>query len=210
MDTSNETDLLNFFKDLSVDAPSAYSVNFRWKVSMTKEQLRNTLNVNIPLMVPSHKSSYLILKDGEFVEGEIPSDIGEIQDIFVSERGESGVVVSIQIVASNVTFRIYNQYNIRFTIRPKDCGSLVEMYNGTGRNTSYTSKTNNPSILLSGFFALEWENDTLHFYGGVNGQGVGMCQFSANYYALIGKTYDEILKVFYQNTEMKNTSTNFN
>mgnify|MGYP003304019956 CR=1 FL=1 len=209
VDTTDENDVLNYFKDLSVDSPAANSSNFRWKISMNKKQLQNTLNVNIALMAPNYKSSYLILQDGNFVEGDIPSDIGEIQDVFVSQRGESGVVVSIQIVASNVTFRIYNQYNIRFTIRPKDCGSLVEKYNCKGNSTAYTDKTNNPSILPSGYFALEWEGDILHFYGGGNGHGVGMCQYSANDYAKKGKTFDEILNVFYKNIILKNTSRKY-
>ncbi len=209
VDTSSEESLLEFFKTINMYSPSGSSSNFRWLITMNKEQLRQTLNVNLPLMVPNYKESYPILENGEWIIKDFPSDIGAIKNVFVSERGESGVVVSLQIEAENVTFRIYNQYNIRFTIRPKDCGSTVVRYNTKSNTGQYTSSSNNPSILTSGYFALEWNGDNLSFYGGGSGHGVGMCQYSANTYAKEGKTYQEILNVFYKNIEFRNTSSSY-
>lgn len=209
VDTSSEKSLLEFFKTIDMYSPSGNSSNFRWLVTMSKEQLRNTLNVNLPLMVPTYKESYPILENGEWVIKDFPSDIGEIKNIFVSERGTSGVVISLQIEAENVTFRIYNQYNIRFTIRPKDCGSEVIRYNTRSNTSNYTSSSKNPSILTSGYFALEWNGDNLSFYGGGSGHGTGMCQYSANTYASEGKTYKEILGVFYKNIELIDTSNEY-
>ncbi len=209
VDTKSEASLLQFFKTINMYSPSGSSSNFRWLVTMTKEQLRNTLNVNIPLMVPTYKSSYPILENGEWVIKDFPKDIGAIKNVFVSERGDSGVVVSLQIEAENVTFRIINQYNIRFTIRPKDCGSDVTRYNSKSNTGTYTSSSKNPSILTSGYFALEWNGDNLSFYGGGSGHGVGMCQYSANTYAKEGKSFEEILRVFYTNIEFKNTSNEY-
>lgn len=209
VDTSSEKSLLEFFKTIDMYSPSGNSSNFRWLVTMSKEQLRNTLNVNLPLMVPTYKESYPILENGEWVIKDFPSDIGAIKNIFVSERGTSGVVISLQIEAENVTFRIYNQYNIRFTIRPKDCGSEVTRYNTRSNTSNYTSSSKNPSILTSGYFALEWNGDNLSFYGGGSGHGTGMCQYSANTYASEGKTYKEILGVFYKNIELIDTSNEY-
>ena len=73
---------------------------------MNKEQLRQTLNTNLPLMVPSNKKSYPILENGSWVVKNFPSDIGEINKIYVSERGESGVVVSLTVEASLISARI--------------------------------------------------------------------------------------------------------
>ena len=209
VDTKSEESLLQFFKTINMYSPSGTSSNFRWLVTMSKEQLRNTLNVNLPLMVPTYKSSYPILENGEWVIKDFPKDIGAIKNVFVSERGDSGVVVSLQIEAENVTFRIINQYNIRFTIRPKDCGSTVTRYNSKSNTGTYTSSSTNPSILTSGYFALEWNGDNLSFYGGGSGHGVGMCQYSANTYAKEGKTFEEILRVFYTNIEFRNTSNDY-
>lgn len=209
VDTSSEESMLEFFKTIDMYSPSGTSSNFRWLVVMNKDQLRRTLNVNIPLMKPNYPSSYPILENGEWVIKDFPSDIGEIKNIFVSERGKSGVIVSLQIEAENVTFRIYNQYNIRFTIRPKDCGSDVIRYNTKANTGNYTSSSKNSNILTSGYFALEIEGDTINFYGGGSGHGVGMCQYSANTYASEGKTFKEILQVFYQNVDFIDTSKQY-
>ncbi len=209
VDTSSEESLLSFYKTINMYSPSGTSSNFRWLIPMTKQQLRTTLNHNLPLMVPTYKSSYPILEDGQWVIKDFPNDIGEIKNVFVSERGVSGVVVSLQIEAENVTFRIYNQYNIRFTIRPKDCESTVTRYNTKANTGTYTSSSQNPSILTSGYFALEWNGDTLNFYGGGSGHGVGMCQYSANTYANEGKSFKDILQVFYKNIEFRDTSSEY-
>lgn len=210
VNTEDEDSMLNFYKTINIsDAPSASSSNFRWLITMTKENLRETLNVNIPLMVKGNESSYPILKNGEWVIDDFPSDIGTINKVFVSERGKSGVVVSLQIEASNVTFRIYNQYNIRFTIRPKDVSTTVMKYNANGFSNQYTSQSTNPSILTSGYFALECEGDTINFYGGGSGHGVGMCQYSANSLANNGKSCQEILKAFYDNIIFVDTSATY-
>lgn len=209
VDTSDEASVLNFYKTIRVDAPSKSSTNFRWLIEMNKEQLRETLNINIPLMVKGNETSYPIYQNGEWIVGTFPSDIGEIENIFVSERGTSGVVVSLEVVAKNVRFRIYNQYNIRFTIRPKDCSTTVTKYNANGNSDSYTSTSNNPSILTSGYFALEWNDDVLSFYGGGSGHGVGMCQYSANYYGQNGLGCKDILLTFYDNVNFIDTSSTY-
>lgn len=206
VDVTDEKSVLDFYKTIKIDAPSANSSNFRWLITMNKEQLRETLNINLPKMVKGNETSYPIYQDGEWVVKDFPSDIGTIIDINVCERGTSGVVVALEIVAENVRFRIYNQYNIRFTIRPKDCSSSVVKYNSNGYNDTYVSSSNNPSILTSGYFALEWNNDELSFYGGGSGHGVGMCQYSANYFANNGVAYRDILSSFYDNINFVDTS----
>lgn len=209
VDTSSESSMLNFFKTLNMEASSGQSSDFRWLITMNKEQLRQTLNTNLPLMVPSNKKSYPILENGGWVVKDFPSDIGAIKNIFVSERGTSGVIISLQIEAANVTFRIYNQYNIRFTIRPDDCGSDTTLYRAKANSSTYTSTTKNPSTLKSGFFALEWNGDNLSFYGGGWGHGVGMSQYGAKYYAEQGKKYQEILGVYYKNINLVDTSSEY-
>ena len=209
VDVTNEDSVLSFYKTINIDAPSASSSNFRWLIKMTKAQLRETLNTNIPLMIKGNESSYPILEDDAWVEKDFPSDVGEVKNIKVSERGTSGVVVSLEIECENVTFRIYNQYNIRFTIRPKDVSSTVTKYSASGSSSEYTSTSSNPSILTSGYFAIEINNDEISFYGGGSGHGVGMCQYSANYYAKNGMTYSQILNKFYSGINYVNISKEY-
>ena len=209
VNTSSESSMLSFFKTINMTATDGNSSDFRWLITMTKEQLRKTLNTNLKAMGASNNKSYPILENGKWVTKSFPSDIGTINNIFVSERGSSGVVISLQIEASNVTFRIYNQYNIRFTIRPDDCGSNTTLYRTKANTSSYTSTTTNPSTLKSGFFALEWNGNNLSFYGGGWGHGVGMSQYGANYYASQGKNYREILGIYFKNVELIDTSSEY-
>ena len=164
---------------------------------------------------PQYPESYLVLENNTWVQKDynsgFPSDIGEINKIYVSERGESGVVVSLTVEAKNVTFKIYNQYNIRFTIRPRtsDCGSLVTTKTAKAFDGNYTGSTTNASILYSGFFAIEEKDGNILFYGGGNGHGVGMCQYSTHYYGSNGWLYQDILKQFYSNIEFVDTSNSY-
>ena len=212
LDTSSEENMLNFFKTIDMETPSRNSGHFRWLVTMNLEQLRNTLNVNLKNMIPQYKESYFVLDNDEWVNKDysngFPEDIGGIKNIYVSERGESGVVVSLVVEAENVIIKIYNQYNIRFTIRPRtnDCGSSVVVKFAKANVGTYTSSNTNTSVLPSGFFAIEKEGDNILFYGGGNGHGVGMCQYSAHYYGSIGWKYQDILKQFYSNIDFVDTS----
>ncbi len=209
VDTSDENSVLSFFKQIKMTSPGGKSSNHRWATGFTKKQLQTTLNANLPNMTKTYPTAYPQLIDGEWKVQAFPADIGEIQNIFVSERGTSGVVVSLTIEAANVTFKIINQYNIRFTIRPKDAGTTVTTSSATSDKTSYSNSSTNDSILKSGYFALEWVGNTLYFYGGGSGHGVGMCQYSANYYAAEGYTAKQILNTFYTNITFENTSTTY-
>ncbi|MFA5543440.1 MAG: stage II sporulation protein SpoIID, partial [Bacilli bacterium] len=131
----------------------------------------------------------------------IPDNIGNVQNIFVSNRGSSGVVISLDIVTSTGEYRIINQYNIRFTIRPRDAGSNVYTYFAKNTDTSYLGPSTNASVLNSGFFAIEYAADEVTFYGGGNGHGVGMSQYGAYGLATQGKNYEEILNTYYSNVD---------
>ena len=209
-DPTNEERMLNFFKTIKMDSPCGNSSNHRWHVSLTKEQLKNTINANIENMTNTYPTSYPQLENNQWVIKEFPNDIGNIQNIEVDQRSKSGVVISLKITTDKLTFRIINQYNIRFTIRPKDAKSTVITEHAKSSDNTYSSQTTNDNVLGSGFFALEWQNDTLHFYGGGYGHGVGMSQYGANGYASQGLDYKTILEKFYSNIIFKDNSNKYN
>lgn len=210
VDTTSEESMLNFFKAINVEAPSNEGVNFRWKLTMNKNQLRTVINKTIHNMAENYPKSFpIVTEDGSLSYESFPEDIGEIKTIYVKERGKSGVVVSLEVVCSNVTFRIINQYNIRFTIRPSYADSEVIKYYGRGMKSDYEHQTNSVSILPSGYFALEWNNDELTFFGGGTGHGVGMCQYGAQKEAKLGKTYKEILTTYYKNIIFEKTNVEY-
>ena len=103
----------------------------------------------------------------------------------------------------------YNQFNIRFTVRPKDCGSDVLGFASKGNRYTYLNTFNNPSILPSGFFALEIVGNTVNFYGGGNGHGVGMDQYGAQFLGSQDKNFKDILETYYSNIEFLDTSVEY-
>ena len=150
-DPTDEDNMLAFFKRTDLIIPDNSS-NDRWNVQVTKSQLRTMFNQTLQNMYKQYPKLILTKENSTFQSLDIPRDIGEIQDIVVSQRGESGVVISLDIITNKTTYRIINQYNIRFSFSP---------------------------VLKSGFFAMERNGDKITFYGGGYGHGVGMSQWGA-------------------------------
>ncbi|MDY0063800.1 MAG: SpoIID/LytB domain-containing protein [Bacilli bacterium] len=201
-DPTDEASMLTFFKTIRMDTPDTSASLHRWKLTMNASQLANTLNVNLPISYTSTPESILTLEGENWVSKAIPSDIGTVQDVAVNLRGTSGVVIELVITTSSGTYKIINQYNIRFTIRPRDAGSTVTKYTARNSSTDYTGSSTNDSVLNSGFFAIEKEGDNYTFYGGGNGHGVGMSQYGANGLGNAGKTYQEILTTYYSDIDL--------
>jgi len=205
----DESSMLTFFKTIKMYTPDS-SVGFhRWKVEFTKTQLANTINTNLKPMYDSSPSLILTETANGWQSLAIPTSIGQVENIYVSERGTSGVVMSVVIETTTGNYKIVNQYNIRFTIRPKDAGTTVTRYYATGDSTNYTNSRTNDSILLSGFFAIETGSNSYTFYGGGNGHGVGMSQNGANGLAKTGSKYDQILTTYYSAIDLIDVSYDY-
>lgn len=191
-DFRNEASMLAFFKNTSYTAPdSNISPYYRWNVTFTKAQLALTLQKNLQLMYASTPELILTQTSNGWASLPIPSEIGTVNDIYVDRRGESGVVMSLIVETSSGTYKIVNQYNIRFTIRPKDAG------------------VNDNSILFSGFFAIEQNGDSYTFYGGGNGHGVGMSQNGANSLGKSEYGFQEILTTYYSDIQLINITYDY-
>ncbi|MBC7122083.1 MAG: SpoIID/LytB domain-containing protein [Pseudothermotoga sp.] len=200
-----EKELCNFY-----DRESPW---FRWKVTMTREELENSISKGL---VAREKADQVLKIDAvRTVEGK-PIDvndpnfsIGELKDLQIVRRGQGGVVMTLRILAENGVYEMDKEYNIRFTIRPTktitgfDRDIVIETHNG--------SRYVNYSILPSGYFTFIIERsddgkiEHVTFYGGGNGHGVGMSQYGANYLAKIGRDYKQILTTFYEATVEKMT-----
>lgn len=205
----SEASMLSFFKTIRVDTPDLNASLHRWSVKFTYAQLTNTLNTNLKISYAAAPKSVLTKVNNSWVSKDIPSNIGAVQSINVSSRGTSGVVVSVDIITSTGEYRIINQYNIRFSIRPRDAGGSVYRYYAKNTDLDYSGPATNDSILLSGFFAIEPSNDGVTFYGGGNGHGVGMSQYGAYGLATQGKTYQEILLTYYSNINLSDITYSY-
>lgn len=105
-------------------------------------------------------------------------DFGEITDLIPLERGESGRITRLKIVGTKCTKVFGKELEIRRIL----------------------SQTH----LYSSWFEVE-KTDGGHFvlHGSGWGHGVGMCQIGAAAMASQGYKYDEILRFYYRNAEIK-------
>lgn len=94
---------------------------------------------------------------------------------------------------------IYDNINIS-TIDKSDTNHVSQI---TVNNKSYTGVEFRKLFdLRSTDFDININNDRVIFTTRGYGHGVGMSQYGANYLASNGKTYDEILKYYYQNIKI--------
>ncbi|WP_052342719.1 SpoIID/LytB domain-containing protein [Bacillus sp. EB01] len=213
IDTQNEQEVLNFYKNLSYKGYDDTSLYFRWKITLTKTELQNTINKNLaPRYAADPKFVLTKNEGGEFVSKPIPAaGIGEFRDMYVTKRGDGGNIMELVIEGSTGTYKILKEYNIRFTIRPNkaDTGSAQDIiiYRAAGGSTDYTNTTlKNGSILNSAFFSFEKDDEKVVFYGGGNGHGAGMSQYGASQLGLAGVSYDKILTSYYPNMNLTDVS----
>jgi stage II sporulation protein D len=214
IDTHNEQEILNFYKNLSYKGYDDTSAYFRWKVSLSKQELANTINANIGARYKADPNFVLTKNSaGEFVSQAIPAEgIGEFKNMYVTKRGDGGNIMELVIEGSTGTYKILKEYNIRFTIRPMSQytgGANVLIYRATGGSSDYkAAPLTNYSILPSAFFSFEIDNQGgVVFYGGGNGHGVGMSQYGASQLGAAGWSYDQILTTYYPNMNLTDVSS---
>ncbi|HWO75970.1 MAG TPA: SpoIID/LytB domain-containing protein [Bacillus sp. (in: firmicutes)] len=213
IDTQSEEEILDFYKTLSHTGYDGNSPWFRWKVSLSKEELENTINANIISRQKADPNFVLTQNEtGEFVSQPIPAEgIGEFVDMYVAKRGDGGNIMELVIEGTTGTYKIVKEYNIRFTIRPSNAftgGENVVLHRAAAGSTDYTGTLNNYTILPSAFFGFEMDEEKgVTFYGGGNGHGVGMSQYGAYYLGTtLNYEYDRILTSYYPNMSLTDLS----
>lgn len=122
-------------------------------------------------------------------------DIGSVKDIKVTERNEGGVVQKVLVTGEKGTLELIYEHAIRVALNGKD--QKIIKANG--------NEATGGAMLPSGFFVVDKveENGKLtgfRFRGGGFGHGAGMSQNGANHMAEAGKSYEEILNLFYEGT----------
>lgn len=123
--------------------------------------------------------------------------IGEITGIEVRRRSEGGAAETVRIEGKKGSMEIEGEYQIRKFLSAK--GWPIQKNDGT--------VSCEMELLPSACFIVvpEKEGETavsFTFYGGGYGHGVGMSQNGAKHLAEQGKSYEEILRYFYQNIEI--------
>lgn len=194
MDLSGEKEFAAFIKNKEFDSFDKEFPWYRWKVTITAAELQQSIEESI--VGRYQRNNKMILtkqKNGSFSSQSINS-VGKVTAIKVLERGESGVVKSVQITGTKATIKVITEYNIRLLLAP-----LADIIY---RNDN--SQVQGMSMLPSGFFYVKKnsQKSSFTFYGGGYGHGVGMSQNGAKAMAEKGYTYEEILKHYYTGVDI--------
>lgn len=193
-DIQNEEVFREFIKDTALnDYENSYGW-YRWKFSVTLDELTVIVNTRLANLSAALKSRVLTRQqDGSWKEGA--STVGKVQSVTVTERGPGGIAAAVEIVGSEATVRLMLQSAIREVLG--SAGYVYQRIDGstvTGR-----------SSLASAYFCLDgvYTDGSLSgytVYGGGSGHGVGMSQNCANALGKSGVDAETMLKFFYEGT----------
>ena len=132
------------------------------------------------------------------LEEEI-TEVGSILNITVTERGVGGIVKKLRVEGSDGVMTINGEGQVRAKLGNKYMS--ITKLDGT--------LMKNFDSLPSAYIAIENQGvddnniTTFHIYGGGFGHGVGMSQNGAQAMAKGGKNFEDILKFFYHDTEVR-------
>lgn len=200
-DLSDEARAAEFFKNWTMDSYDSNSPYFRWKITIDGNLLEDTINANIydryTKSPGSFKKKWYL---GIYRSTTIPEEgIGNIQDLYISKRGAAGNIIELTIVADSGTYRIQKEQNIKKLLTPAEF-IITPIYGKDIKNFK---------AFPSPFFIIERQLQkssikSITIYGGGFGHGVGMSQYGVIGLAREGKSYTEILDLFYKDIQIIN------
>jgi SpoIID/LytB domain protein len=198
-DLSDEARAAEFFKDWTVNSYDSNSPYFRWKISIDAKDLIKTINSTIydryTNSPDSFKKKWYL---GIYRKTAIPKEgIGNIQDLFISKRGTAGNIMELTLVSDTGTYRVEKEINIKKLLTPPEF-IMTPLY---GKDTKSFKKLPSP------FFVIESQLQKgklkgIIIYGGGYGHGVGMSQYGVIGLAKAGRSYNEILNIFYKDIKI--------
>ena len=189
------------FRDFILKAPDdTYDSKFawyRWKVTISKENLKKSIDKNLASRYQANPDLIQTLVGGKVndnprYESKPVDTIGTLKDILVSKREKSGILSAVILVGSDCTVKVQSEYNIRTLLAP--------LYDKVIRQDDST--VSDLSMLPSAFFIIDKSGKSITFHGGGYGHGVGMSQNGVKAMADSGKDYEEIIKHYYTDVEI--------
>ena len=204
LDSLETEDKFREFLNMDIDCYDKNSPWYRWSVDMTGTELSQAVKNSFENLFYNSPAMMEYSKDGQNFENSGAKNIGRIKNISVEKRGSGGNIMVMLIEGESGFFRVSGEYNIRKILPPKSFigGSDVELKCKNGLSFK------NLSIMPSGFFTFDFTKDSfgfiesIHFYGGGNGHGVGMSQNGVKGMAEKGYSFEEILKHYFEGIEV--------
>ncbi len=200
-DLSKEEIADAFFKNWEVESYDSASPWFRWKTTLPQEVIQDLSRRIQEIYQSNHNLVEVLQQDGTWKVGN-PSDLGTIQSITISERGEGGNAMFLTVTGEKGSARVKTEYAIRNVLRPVKAGEtdvILQLKDG--------SEKQNYMILPSAFIAIEEQKtperlESITIYGGGNGHGAGMSQYGAMGMAEQGFDYKQILEHYFDGAEI--------
>jgi len=154
--------------------PDSYDIRspyYRWEREWSANELKNILQSTL---VSQSTTGFV---KPLFNKGDI---LGNLKEIKVLRRGDSGKIIEMEIITDSQTYRIQKELVIRRLIT-KD-GKALPSANAVFENI----KDSNGNL------------EKIHVYGGGYGHGVGMSQFGAGFMGSeLHKSFERILQHYY-------------
>jgi len=169
LDTEEKAKEFYSAKVPSYDIESPY---YRWQKEWAVGELENILKKTL---ISQSKTGFIT---PAFKEGD---DLGNLKDIKIMRRGESGKIIELDIMTTKGCYRVSKELVIRRVFQ-KDGISLPSA------NVIFEKKLDNLGNITD-----------ITAYGGGFGHGVGMSQFGAGYMgSKLGQPYYNILRHYYK------------
>lgn len=185
----------NFHEFITGDCASAYDSEspwFRWTSVMNREQLQE--QVQQYFVSPQ---AVRAVEGQQLTEKVLTADqIGTVEDLYVYERSETGMALSLLLLGSEESVVLEGPSAIRQLLG----GLSVTLANGEDSGAR--------SLLPSAFISLEKIKDTdeklvsVKICGGGYGHGVGMSQNGVRGMITAGYDYRQILAHYFPGTEL--------
>lgn len=197
---TDEENFAAFIKSVDETDFESNEAWYRWEYRITEvdadallARIKERYQANAALILTQKENN------GEtyYVSEEI-KDIGELQDIAISKRGAGGIADEMIITGSNAVIKVISEYNIRRIL----CDGQAKVIRQDGSSVA-------AGVLLpSAFFIIETgksDEDVLGYTltGGGYGHGVGMSQNGAKEMGSRGYGYQDILKSFFADCEVR-------
>ncbi len=196
----------NFRSFLSDDDYTTYDSEFnwyRWHVTMDIDHIKANIDNILAKRYKANPDMILTMTspakgDKKAVYESEPVDtVGDIEDIQVSKREIGGIISELIIKGSKKTILVKTEYNIRALLAPTQ-DTVIR------KDQSEVSEL---TLLPSAYFVIDKnkkskELSSITLTGGGYGHGVGMSQNGVKALTDSGKNYEEIIKYFYQGTDL--------
>lgn len=204
VDIGEEDDYASFIHNPPAEAYDIRSPWFRWQVSISVSQLESAIEEGLAAVHQASPEAVQRIRDGKLqLMDVLPEEpLGELIDLIPVQRGGGGILMAVDIVGSNGTWRVSREYNIRQVLRPQGTSdNPVEL-------TLHDDSTRSNLTMMPSAYMV-WElihaNDSLtevRFFGGGYGHGVGMSQYGARELTAMGWSKEQIIQHYFPGTEI--------